>query len=238
VAHQRLKFSSISLVAANLVPLAGVVLWQWSISSIIVLYWFENVVIGVINVARMIAFSPAGASLAAAVGAPSAPAAAMSQALGRIEGRALAHGIKLFIVPFFVIHYFMFCAVHGVFVFSMFPDEVGYFPETNGFELIGTLMRAIEIFQTPLAFAAAILASSHVISFFVNYLGGGEYKRLDLQRLLTMPYGRIVVLHLTIIFGGMASMALGERIWALVILILVKIGVDLKLHLKEHLKAA
>jgi len=36
----------------------------------------------------------------------------------------------------------------------------------------------------------------------------------------------------------MASMALGEPIWVLVILLLVKIGVDLKMHLKEHLRAA
>lgn len=235
MAPRRLKLSALTLVAANLVPLAGVLLWQWSISSIIVLYWFENVVIGVINVARMIAFSPAGSPIASALGARGAPATAV---LERFGGRAAVHGIKLFMIPFFIVHYFMFCAGHGIFVFSLFPDEAGFFREGQGIELVGTLMRAVEIFATPLALAAAILALSHAISFFVNFLGGGEYRRLDMQKLMTMPYGRIVVLHLTIIFGGMATMALGEPIWILVILVLLKIAVDLKMHLTEHLKLA
>lgn len=234
----RLKLSSISLVAANLVPLAGVLLWHWSISSIIVLYWFENVVIGVVNVARMITFSPAGTSLAAVIGSRGASNAATAEALQRLGGNVMVHGIKLFMIPFFIVHYFMFCAGHGIFVFSMFPDDAGYFPEANGLGLFSALTRALEIFHTPLAPAAAVLALSHVISFFVNYLGGGEYRRLDMQTLMMMPYGRIVVLHLTIIFGGMATTVLGEPVWILVVLVLVKIGVDLKMHLREHIKAA
>ena len=47
---RRLRLTSATLLAANLVPLCGVLWWQWSVSSVIVLYWFENIVIGVINV--------------------------------------------------------------------------------------------------------------------------------------------------------------------------------------------
>jgi hypothetical protein len=231
---RRLKLTSATLLAANLVPLCGVLWWQWSVSSVIVLYWFENIIIGVINVARMIAFSPADGSLASLVGATEEQLAATPQAVRNLNVPMLAHGAKLFMVPFFVFHYFFFCAGHGVFVFSMFPDEDGYFAADNGIDMLGTLGRAIEIFSTPLAFAAVILASSHVVSFFVNYLGGAEYRRLDVRQLMMMPYGRIVVLHLTIIFGGFATMALGEPVWVVVILVLVKMVVDLKMHLKEH----
>jgi hypothetical protein len=214
----RLKLSSATLLAANLAPLVGVLIFGWSVSSVVILYWFENIVIGVINVARMLAFSPRGAN--------------------RHREPAIArHGIKLILVPFFVFHYFCFCAGHGVFVFGLFPDEQGYFAEQTGIELIGTLFRAVEIFSTPLAFAAAALTLSHVVSFVVNYLGGREYAQLDLRKLMMMPYGRIVVLHLTIIFGGFVTMVLGEPIWLIVVLVLVKVGVDLKMHLKEHLGA-
>lgn len=230
----RLKLSSTTLLAANLVPLAGVLLWQWSVSSVIVLYWFENVVLGVINVARMITFSPPDQSLASVVDATDEQLAGTPEAVRNLNVAMLARGAKFFLVPFFMFHYFFFCAGHGVFVFSMFPDEAGYFAEANGIDMLGTLGRAIEIFSTPLALAAVVLAASHVISFFVNWLGGGEYNRFDIRQLMMMPYARIVVLHLTIIFGGFATMALDEPIWVVAILVLVKMAVDLKMHLREH----
>lgn len=231
----RLKLSSASLLLANLVPLAGVLYFGWSVSSVIILYWFENVVIGVVNIARMATFSPDGESIALGLGADGEQAAAVGQALSQLNGSA-AHAIKFFLIPFFAFHYFFFCAGHGIFVFSLFPDEDGYFPGEIGVSLFGSLSRAIEIFSTPLAYAAAALAASHVISFFLNFVGGAEYRSLDVRKMMFMPYSRIVALHLTIIFGGFAAMALDEPIWVLLILIAVKIVVDLKMHLTEHLR--
>jgi len=209
--HNRLRLSSATLFAANLIPLAGVILFGWSVSSVIILYWFENIVIGLVNVARMATCAPS-----------------------HIAGQ----GFKFVLIPFFIFHYFFFCAGHGVFVFGMFPDENGYFAADSGFALISTLYRAIEIFATPLAFAAAALAASHIVSFVLNYLGGREYMDVDIRQLMTLPYKRIVVLHLTIIFGGFATMTLGEPIWLLVIMVVVKIAVDLKFHIGEHLRLA
>ena len=211
----RLKLSAVALLSANAVPLGGVVFFGWTVSSVIILYWFENIVLGVINIARMILFSPA----------PGAPGADADIA-------------KPVMIPFFTFHYFFFCAGHGIFVFSMFPDEQGYFPDSDIGGMLDTLWRAVEIFSTPLALAALILAASHVLSFVVNYLGGNEYRRLDGRQLMMMPYGRIVVLHVTIIFGGFATMALGQPVWVIGILVLVKTFVDLKMHLREHRKAA
>jgi hypothetical protein len=52
------------------------------------------------------------------------------------------------------------------------------------------------------------------------------------------PYGRIIVLHITIIVGAIPVMVLGSPIWALVLLLILKTGVDLKSHLKERDKMA
>ncbi len=238
---QRLHLSAIALVLANLVPLAGVLLWQWSVSSILILYWFENVVIGVINVLRMIVASPESLDLrglAAARGElTSVEAAPVNAALERLSSPAVLRGFKLFLVPFFIVHYFGFCSGHGIFVFSMFGDDDGYFTELSGLNPLGALARAVEIFTTPLAFAAAALALSHAYSFVQNYWLGGEYRRLDLRQLMVMPYGRIVALHITIILGGFATMLLGEPIWVVVILVAAKITVDLKMHVNEHRRA-
>ncbi len=49
-----LRPSSVVLVLANLVPLIGVLLFGWRVFDVLMLYWAENVVIGVINVLRMV----------------------------------------------------------------------------------------------------------------------------------------------------------------------------------------
>ena len=52
------------------------------------------------------------------------------------------------------------------------------------------------------------------------------------QRLLGGFYSRIIVMHLTLIFGGMIAVALGST-GPLVLMIALKIAIDLKLHLKN-----
>ena len=39
------------LVMANLVPLAGVLLWGWDVFLILLLFWGENVIIGIFGIA-------------------------------------------------------------------------------------------------------------------------------------------------------------------------------------------
>jgi hypothetical protein len=237
--HSPLRLSAAALVLANLVPLAGVLVWDWSVSSLLILYWFENVVIGVINVARMVTLSPTPGALVSALGSGDVRRkAVLSHVLGALNRPALAHALKLFVVPFFIVHYFGFCAGHGVFVFAMFGDEDRYYTASDGSDLLAVFSRPIEIFSTPLGTAAAVLALSHLFSFVQNYLIGGEYRRLDLRRLMFMPYGRIIVLHVTILAGGFATMLLGGSVWPVAVLVAMKIVVDLKMHLAEHRKAA
>lgn len=49
-----LNFAVISLLITNLAPLIGVMFYGWDVSQIILLYWFENVVVGIYNVAKML----------------------------------------------------------------------------------------------------------------------------------------------------------------------------------------
>jgi hypothetical protein len=80
------------------------------------------------------------------------------------------------------------------------------------------------------------LAASHLWSFFVNYLGRGEYRRTVVAVLMAQPYARIVILHVAILLGGFVSMALGSNIGILMLLIVGKTTLDLSLHLHERMK--
>jgi hypothetical protein len=86
--------------------------------------------------------------------------------------------------------------------------------------------------------AGIALAISHGLSFWWNYLRGGEYRRATAAGLMFAPYRRLIALHLTIIFGSMAIMFTGAPAAAVAILVVVKTVLDVGLHLAEHRDAA
>ena len=200
--HKEKPVSAWVLVAANLVPVAGVLLWDWSVFALIALFWMENVIVGVFFILRMLCADPRDPALWAA---------------------------KLFMVPFFCVHYGMFTAIHGVFVFALFGGKA-YDPQ--GLQVLEPALRAARDLGLWLPLGA--LLASHGFSFLWNYLWRGEFRHGQLTALMAKPYGRVVVLHLAIILGGIGAMALGSPVWALLVLLALKIGLDLKAHVKEH----
>jgi len=50
------------------------------------------------------------------------------------------------------------------------------------------------------------------------------------------PYGRVIVLHLTVLFGGWIVMLLGSPLPALVLLVVIKTAADLRAHKAERRK--
>jgi hypothetical protein len=89
----------------------------------------------------------------------------------------------------------------------------------------------------PVLFASLGLAISHGLSFWWNFLHGGEYRRVTPAGLMFAPYRRLVALHLTIIFGAMAVMFTGAPAAAVAILVGIKTAIDVGLHLAEHREA-
>jgi hypothetical protein len=196
--------SSLALIASNLVVLWGVLFWGWPVFPLLLLFWLENVIVGLLNVLRMLLADPADLAL---------------------------WGAKLFMVPFFCFHYGMFTAIHGVFVVGFFGGKE-YDHMVTGLWTFDAAARAVRDFSLWLPLAA--LAGSHLFSFCWNYVLQGGYQRAALAELMVKPYSRVIVLHLTIIFGGWGVMLLGSPLWALLLLVGLKVWLDLKAHLKEH----
>lgn len=205
-----------SLVVANLVPLAGVVFWGWDLWTILALYWVENGIVGLWNIAKIMkAEGPVPAS---------APAAA------RLIPRA---GVA----SFFVVHYGIFWVVHGIFVLVALPafgnfSAGGLAPPALGEP--GLLVPGIRARIDLVAFGAIWLAISHGISYWTVFLGRGEYRRVSPQQQAQAPYGRLLVLHVTIVFGAFVSVTLGIPFGAMLVLVGLKLVLDLRFHLGEH----
>jgi len=199
------KPSVIVLILANLIPLYGVIFLGWEAFPVLVLFWMENVVTGIINVIKMLVCSP---------GNPSQWAA------------------KLFLIPFFCFHYGLFTFVHGIFVLTVFGDFLN--STSSGLFDLHALDSAFRHYNIIWPFLA--LTISHVFSFAVNYIGKGEYKETTLSALMSQPYARVVVLHITIIAGGFLLMVLGSPIAGLVVLVILKTAIDIVTHLRQHRK--
>jgi len=135
---------------------------------------------------------------------------------------------KLFMIAFFAFHYGMFCFVHGLFLLSMFAEGDG-----RDFDDISAIF-AIVANNPELLQGVAALFISHLFSFFHNFIGRGEYRRTESGRLMMQPYGRIIVVHMFIIMGGIILNDFANPVLGLILFVGLKTLMDLGSHVVEH----
>jgi hypothetical protein len=209
------------LIGANGLALVGVLGFGWDAGVLLVLYWAENLVVGGFNLLKM------------AIAPMPAPA---------------AHAGKLFMLPFFTLHYGGFCAGHGIFVYTfarglsningaaIFPSGGTDWPGPLVFvqllvNIIGTIWNT---YGDRIGLAVLALVVSHGTSFVENHLMGGEFRTRTIQRLMMAPYGRIMLLHTVLLCGALPVMLLGSP-WPLVALLVAgKTIMDVKMHHRAH----
>ena len=203
----------LALIVANVIPLIGVLFLGWSVWNILVIYWLENGIVGAFNVLKM--------ARADGSEAPAGPTF-------MVNGQPATSWSKLGLIPFFVMHYGLFWFVHGIFVLTL-----------PAFMSMGLRSGpGLDLDPGAVALAAVALAVSHGVSYWWNFLRGGEYRRVTPAQLMFAPYRRLIALHLTIIFGAMAVMFTGAPVAAVAILVAVKTVLDIGLHLAEHRAAS
>ncbi len=209
------------LIVSNFLPLLGVFAFGWRVFDIVLLYWLENVIIGVFNVIKIVTCMPQQEQASAGTTDKQRASANAVTMQGGV------HAIKLFLVPFFTFHYGLFCTVHGVFIIALLgDDQLGQeFP----------LWVALDMLKHPgFAIAAIGLIASHGVSLIKNYYMRGEYKKTHPIILLFSPYARIVILHIAILLSAFLTLAIGSPIWMLLLLVIGKTAVDLFIHLAAH----
>ncbi len=140
----------------------------------------------------------------------------------------VARWMVVFAGTFFVAHYGAFMVGHFMFVYYLFVLGIGATgPEPGVVEALGDLF-------LPLWPALVGLFTSHGVSFYTNFLKRREYVGRTVNHQMAEPYKRVMVMHVTIIFGGWIIMLLGQPVGALVLLIALKTAVDLRSHRTEH----
>ena len=101
--NKPLMVSTVGLIAANLLPIGGVLFFDWSVFEILLLFWAENLIIGAFTVARMVT----------------------------LITREKRNGM-LFQIVIFIPGYGIFTLVHLAFLIGFFAPGFGFFVADKG----------------------------------------------------------------------------------------------------------
>ena len=178
-----------------MIPLFGIFLFGWDAVTILVLYWLESVIIGGLNVVKI-----------------------LSVRISDTPSNLFFLG-NIFTACFFIVHFGMFTWGHGEFLKGMFGAD----------SLLLGIREGGAIMWTALSFLM-----SHIFSMIINFYGKKEYLGRTPNAQMMQPYGRVFVMHLVVLFGGFLVQSFGAPILAVILLIILKTGIDLAAHSKEH----
>lgn len=211
----KLPLSSYVLIAANLIPLAGVLFYDWDAILVLALFWIENLIIGGFNILRILS------------------ATFLKREWGGI-----------FTCGFFILHYGMFCSVHGTLLSDLigYPkvDYTDYFAAGNFglgqifLEAAAVFLSFVENLAPAIWLGIAALTMSRLVSFIENFILRGEIFTRRIAKLMVEPYSQILIMHVGLILGAVVLQKLNSPVWLLALIVLFKIIVDFNQHRRRH----
>jgi len=185
----------IGIVLGNLLPVLGVLFLGWDAGMILILYWIENLVVGIFTLPRILMAS----------GPPPAPGSV-------IGGSPLPARIGTAL--FFIVHYGGFWLGHGVFAFLLAGQiSGGHASPTDDGWGFWIAVAALFVFQGIQFWQSWIKPRA-----WVHATPGGE---------MFKPYGRVAVLHLTVLLGAFGLNAIGAPTWTMLLLCVGKMIIEL-----------
>lgn len=192
------RWTLAAIAVGNLIPVLGVIFLGWDAAQILMLYWAENIVVGLLTVPRILAARRAS-----------------DQATGATAGSAAVVGC------FFVVHYGVFCLGHLIFALSLAAD----FIESDGGGGGDIVSRTLG--DPGFLWAVLGLTVVHVVMQVRDWWMVRAWRDASPSLEMFKPYGRIFVLHLTVLLGAWLMLALHAPAWVVLILCLGKAGLEL-----------
>ena len=216
MSRMMLSPASILLVLTNLVPLIGVIWWNWDAFLLLMLYWMETAIIAFwtyVGIATM----------------PRGTGAAEQSLAGRIAARA---GLLFF----FAVHSGIFMSVHFMFLWTLFAGA--WARKVHGPE---QFVQEI-VLRTGLWLPLLFMFLVRGFSFGFERLRAGPFMQIavvpanspprsspDVGSIVSGLYARIVVMHLVILFGAWLTLVAGADRGSIVLLVVLKTLADVGL---------
>lgn len=194
-----LTSKNLSLLLINLVPLAGVFLYNWNANSLILFYVAETILIGIIHVIKMSALWVMNSK--------------RESALSVVRTNTGVKGLGL--IPFFIFHF-------GFFVFVQMMI-FGGFTHQNLINVFPTL------FTGTYKYALSTIFITKILMLISELFWDNESEKKLPDDVFFEPYPRIFVQQLMVILGGWFAIIGNTLIGYLLVLVLSKTIIDLGL---------
>lgn len=168
----------------DMIPFYAVLMFGWGATPLVFLYWLENLVIGVVTIARMVT-------------------------TGVGKGAAGIAGIA-FMVPFFIVHYGMFCFGHGIGLVMLNSDAFSGNSPSPIDQSYPEIIQYAQGTGAGMATFITIIFAFNMFLFAWDFIGKRQFLEADLAQEMFAPYGRIIALHIALFAGMFALISFGE----------------------------
>ena len=213
---RKLTQSDYYLIAVNLLPVAGVWLWDWSPNEVFLVYCLETIMIGIFNLVKM------------------GIVTATRKTDTWYNGTNRTNQSGLFFMFFFLLHYGIFTGVQMGIFFSV--SGIG---EGSNITAFNFFYKWPQLLSLDAMVMFLVFVSFYGFKMIVNFIRSGEYRTIPMTLLLFQPYGRIFIQQVTVIIGSMFLTFGAGKIFILVfalIKIFVELFIDLESILRKGLK--
>ncbi|WP_292346892.1 MULTISPECIES: DUF6498-containing protein [unclassified Methanoregula] len=207
------NYPVVSLIFANIVTIVLAILGNWDLATVLFVYWVQSVVIGIFSVISIL----------------SADTAVIRGDLQRpIDERGGTDRVTLRFAWFYL------CIMAGFFTLHYGLFHLGYFFIIVDSEIFG----AVNFSDPNIRIACGLFFVNHLYSYITyRHTGPKDYRFVNEN--FFSPYGRIIPMHLTIIFGSIVILALQilgltTTLPVLVLFLILKTFSDINAHLIKH----
>ena len=194
-------------VVVDLLPIWAVLVWGWDAAALVMLYWLENVVIGVMTVARIVAAW-----------------------IGRKGLWGIIAGV--WASALFILHYGLFNFGHGGILLEVF----GRWDDLEGLDTLGgtltSMLEAALIFAPHMAWVLTVIFAWHIFVFVRDYIIGGVWLTAEPQDVAFEPYGRVIVFHVGVFIVAGALEYFGDPGIGALILVMARVLWGLKANMR------
>lgn len=168
------------LIAANLLPVAGVWLWNWSPKEVFMVYALETVIIGLFTLVKM------------------GIVTAVRKTDIWYNGASRTNQSGLFFMFFFIVHYGFFVAIQtGMFI------QVSGIGKSLHRGFFDFFLHWPQYLGNDAYYMLAGFFISYGFNMYWNFLRTRQYRTISMMQLMFQPYGRIFIQQFTVIFGSL-----------------------------------
>ncbi len=193
---------NLNIWITSVLMILGLIFFNWRPEVIIFAYLFETIIIGVIQIIKMISVA----------------------LFSENEKASPNKQSPWFIIPFFFFHFFFFIAIQMVFVF-LFLDIDNLELSKSPFSILHNF---IALFTMPdMQEAYLIIVLNNIFHTFKTFYTTGKYSESTISELFMQPYIRIYVQQFVAILGGFLFMLTAAPKLIAILLIGLKTFVDL-----------